>query len=62
MALDDAWDRIATSGSGFARPFYERAAREVLAHRIIEIAQGGEADVHQMTNDAVDFLLKNYIP
>ena len=41
-ALDVAWDRIQKSGSRFARPAYARAMREVLAERIIEVAQRGE--------------------
>ena len=61
LALDDAWDRIENSGSTFSRAFYARAVREVLAHRIIEMAQGGETDVRRLSNDAVRFLAENYI-
>jgi hypothetical protein len=60
LALDDAWDRVVKSGSTFARPFYARAIREVLAHRRIEMAQGGESDVHRLSEDAVLFLAENY--
>ncbi len=31
-AFDDAWEQIKQSGSTFARPAYERGAREVLAN------------------------------
>jgi hypothetical protein len=48
------------SGSTFARPFYARAVREVLAHRIVEMAQGGETDVHRLSEDAMLFLAENY--
>ena len=61
LALDDAWSRIENSGSTFSRPFYARAVREVLAHRIIEMAQAGETDVHRLSDDAVRFLAENYI-
>ena len=60
MALDDAWDRIKNSGSTFARPSYARAVREVLAHRIIEMAQCGEMEVHRLSDDAVRFLTETY--
>ena len=59
-ALDDAWDRIKNSGSTFARPSYARAVREVLAHRIIEMAQCGEMEVHRLSDDAVRFLTETY--
>ena len=36
-AFDDAWEQIKQSGSTFARPAYERGAREILAKRIIEM-------------------------
>jgi hypothetical protein len=60
MALDDAWDRIKNFGSAFARPFYARAVREVLAHRIIEVAQCSEMDVRRLSDDAVRFLAETY--
>src|SRR5580704_2096892 len=41
-ALEDVWRTVETSGSRFARPAYARAIREVLAKRIIEVAQRGE--------------------
>jgi len=37
-AFDDAWAKIKQSGSTFARPAYERGAREILAKCIIEMA------------------------
>jgi hypothetical protein len=39
-AFDDAWDRIEKSGSRFARPALSRATREVIAKRIIDMANG----------------------
>jgi hypothetical protein len=60
-ALDDAWDRVQKSGSRFARPAYARAMREVLAKRIIEVAQRGERDKLKLAADAVKFLAANYM-
>ena len=38
-ALDEAWDRLLQSGSECTRPAYARAMREVIARRIIDMAQ-----------------------
>lgn len=43
-AFEDVWRTVEKSGSRFARPAYARAIREVLAKRIIEVAQRGEKD------------------
>ena len=59
-ALDEAWSRIERSGSQFARPAYSRATREVIAKRIIEIAQQGVKDQQMLVDDAVRFLGANY--
>lgn len=59
-ALDDAWSRIENSGSRFARPAYSRAMREVIAKRIIEMAQQGVKDPRTLADDAVRFLSANY--
>ena len=54
-------DRVQKSGSRFARPAYARAMREVLAKRIIEVAQRGEKDERKLAADAVNFLATNYM-
>jgi hypothetical protein len=59
-AFDDAWDRIRISGSRFARAGYSRAMREVIARRIIEMAQQGVKDPQLLADDAVRFLAANY--
>lgn len=59
-AFDDAWEKIKQSGSTFARPAYERGAREVLAKCIVEMAQQGERDKRRLSDAAVKFLEKNY--
>jgi hypothetical protein len=52
-ALEDVWRTVETSGSRFARPAYARAIREVLAKRIIEVAQRGEKDKRKLAADAL---------
>jgi hypothetical protein len=60
FALDDAWSRIKKSRGWFARPAYARATREVLAKRIIEMAQKGVKDPQMLADDAEQFLRANY--
>ena len=59
-ALDDVWSRILESRSWFARPAYARVTREVLARRIIEMAQQGVRDPQTLADDAERFLSANY--
>jgi hypothetical protein len=59
-AFDDAWDQIRKSGSRFARPGYSRAMREVIARRIIEMAQQGMREQQALAEDSVRFLAANY--
>jgi len=59
-AFDDAWAQIRQSGSTFARSAYARGAREVVAKRIIEMAQRGERDRQRLCESAVKFLAQNY--
>lgn len=59
-AFEDAWDRIERSGSRFARPGYSRAMREVIARRIIEMAQNGETNPQTLAEQTVLFVNANY--
>jgi hypothetical protein len=59
-ALDDAWDRLRQSGSRLARPGYSRAMREVVAKRIMEMAQRGVQDREALAADALRFVATNY--
>jgi hypothetical protein len=59
-ALDEAWDRLLRSGSECTRPAYARAMREVIARRIIEMAQRGIKDQKELADGAVRFLAANY--
>ena len=59
-ALDEAWERIRQSGSRLARPAYSRVMREVVAKRIMEMAQRGVQDREALVEDAVRFVITNY--
>ena len=59
-ALDEAWERLGQSGSRLARPAYSRAMREVVAKRIIEMAQRGVEDHEVLVADALRFIAANY--
>jgi hypothetical protein len=48
------------SGSRFARPGYSRAMREVIAKRIVDMAQQGVTDPQALAEDAVRFVRANY--
>ena len=59
-ALDEAWERLRQSGSPLARPAYSRAMREVVAKRIIEMAQRGIQDRGALVEDVMRFVTTNY--
>ena len=59
-ALDEAWDRLLQSGNECTRPAYARAMREVVARRIIDMAQRGIRDQKELANGALRFLAANY--
>jgi hypothetical protein len=59
-AFEHAWDKVKKSGSEFASPRYERAAQEIIAKRIIEMAQRGEREPNKLAEDAVDHLARSY--
>ena len=59
-AYEDAWQAIATSGSAFAKPRYEKAAREIVARRILDQAMQGERDRIRLRDDAVAYLARSY--
>lgn len=52
--------KIEKSGSRFARPAYSRAMREVVAKRIVDMAQGGIKDRQTLVDDALRFFAANY--
>jgi hypothetical protein len=57
-ALEEAWARLLQSGSECTRPAYARAMREVIARRIIDMAQRGTKDKKELVEGAVRFLLR----
>jgi hypothetical protein len=59
-AFNEAWDRLRQSGSECTRPAYARAVQEVVARRIIEMAQQGISDPKELADKAVRFLVTNY--
>ena len=59
-ALDQAWERLQQSGSRLTRPAYSRAMREVIAKRIMELAQRGVQDREALVADALRFIAANY--
>jgi hypothetical protein len=59
-AFDEAWDRLRQSGSECVRPAYARAMKEILARRIIEMAQRGTTDQQELVAGATRFIATNY--
>jgi hypothetical protein len=59
-AYEEAWLKVEKSGSSFASPRYRRAAQEIIAKRIIDMAQRGEIEPRQFADDAVAYLAQSY--
>jgi hypothetical protein len=67
-AYEDAWQKIEQSGSVFASPRYRRVAREIIAKRIIDMAQSmaqntaqhGKIEPRHLADDAVRYLAQTY--
>ena len=57
---DHIFPRFEQSGSKLASPAYKRAAQELIAKRIIEMAQRGERNPHELAEDAVSYLDRSY--
>ena len=57
-AFEEAWERLLKSGSECTRPAYARAMREVVARRIIDMAQRGTKDKKELVEGR--FLAANY--
>ena len=58
--FEAAWQQVEQSGSKFASPAYKRAAQEIIAKRIIEMAQRGTRDPGELADDAVAYLDQSY--
>jgi hypothetical protein len=59
-ALDEVWERMRQSGSRLTRPAYSRVMREVVAKRIMEMAQRRAEDREALVEDALCFITANY--
>jgi hypothetical protein len=59
-ALDESWESLRQSGSRLTRPAYSRAMREVVAKRIMEMAQRGVQDREALVADTLRFVAANY--
>jgi hypothetical protein len=58
--FEAAWNRVEQSGSKLASPALERAAQELIAERIIEMARRGERDPVALADDAVNYVQRAY--
>ena len=58
-ALDESWNWLVTE-SECTGPAYARAMREVIARRIIEMAQRGIRDQKELADGVVRFRAANY--
>jgi hypothetical protein len=52
-AFDGAWKAVKDSGVSFASSGHSEATRELLALRIVEMAQRGERDSRRLRDDAI---------
>jgi hypothetical protein len=59
-ALEEAWERLQKAGSRLTRPAYSSVMREVVAKRILEMAQRGVQDREALVTDAIQFIAANY--
>jgi len=57
-AFDEAWKRILEDGDSLVGDGHAEATRELLALRIIEIAQLGERDPSRLRDDALAYLAR----
>jgi hypothetical protein len=55
-AFDQAWASLIEAESALIDPAIAPAAREILAKRIIDMAENGMLDVNMLRNDALAYL------
>jgi hypothetical protein len=58
--FENAWQKVEQSGSKLASPRYKRAAQEIIAKRIIEMAKDGKREPGELADDAVAYLERSY--
>lgn len=59
IAIEDAWREIQNAGGPFARPFYARITRAVIAKRITEMAKNGERDRRKLSEYGIRSVIAN---
>jgi hypothetical protein len=59
-AFEQAWRKLRTSGNRLARPAYANVMREVMAKRILDLAERGERDEIKLSDSAFIFFTANY--
>ena len=57
-AFDEAWKRVQEDGGSLVGDGHDEATRELLALRIIEVAQLGERDPSRLRDDALAYLAR----
>ena len=60
-AFENAWKSLTARGDRFADPLRADHSREVLAKRIIELAQRGERDPIHLRDDALAYLTEQSV-
>jgi len=55
-AFENAWESLTATGDRLAAPFIAGHSRDLLAKRIIGLAQRGERDPIHLSNDALAYL------
>jgi hypothetical protein len=55
-AFDNAWKSVTVRGDQFADPLMAAHSRELLAKRIMELAQRGERDSIRLCDEALAYL------
>jgi hypothetical protein len=58
QAFDQSWKAVQDSGAPFSSEEHANAIRELLAMRILEIAQFGERDPKHLREDALLYLAR----
>ena len=58
QAFDEAWKAVSESSPPFASAEHAEATRELLALRVIEMAQLGERDPERLRTDALVYLAR----
>jgi hypothetical protein len=58
-AFEAAWEKVKTSGSALAEESEAALTRELLAKRIIEMANRGERNADRLVENALDHLARS---